>query len=191
MTFSKTIKKSAGSFPIRLQNPGIFRNFVTTKWIQGKTAKIGCGLFGVSKNFYNLNTLTYWLLRYRFSYRILHSNARNMLIINRLRAFSKKQTEQKRDSLFSPAPRLCGLKINISTFLSGFRARRRALSGWDHKSAYRGLRVSSRDRPAVVTQHDSDESGHIRWGRWQEPRPPGWGSYLPSELMFQSKRCQR
>lgn len=72
MTFSKTIKKSAGSFPIRLQNPGIFRNFVTTKWIQGKTAKIGCGLFGVSKNFYNLNTLTYWLLRYRFSYRILH-----------------------------------------------------------------------------------------------------------------------
>lgn len=31
MTFSKTIKKSADSFPIRLQNPGIFRNFVTTK----------------------------------------------------------------------------------------------------------------------------------------------------------------
>ena len=72
MTFSKTIKKSAGSFPIRLQNPGIFLFFLTTKWIQGKTAKIGCGLFGVSKKFYNINTLTYWLLRYRFSYRILH-----------------------------------------------------------------------------------------------------------------------
>ena len=40
--------------------------------MQGKTAKIGCGLFGVSKNFYNLNTLTYWRLRYGFSYRILH-----------------------------------------------------------------------------------------------------------------------
>ena len=71
MTFSKTIKKSAGSFPIRLQNQGFFRNFVTTKWIQGKTAKIGCGLFGVSKIFYNLNTLTYWRLRYGFSYRSL------------------------------------------------------------------------------------------------------------------------
>ena len=39
--------------------------------MQGKTAKIGCGLFGVSKNFYNLNTLTYWQLRYRFSCRSL------------------------------------------------------------------------------------------------------------------------
>ena len=60
--------------------------------MQGKTAKIGCGLFGVSKNFYNLNTLTYWRLRYGFSYRSLRKEGGGWKRASRIPANESLQT---------------------------------------------------------------------------------------------------